>query len=221
MNVVNPDDVVSEFGADTFRMYEMFLGPIEQAKPWNTNGIDGVFKFLKKLWRLFHDNKGEFKVVDEDPTEQELKILHKTIKKIEEDIERFSLNTAVSAFMICTNELTSLACNKRKILEPLIICLSPFAPHFCEELWEKLGHQETILKASYPQWEQKFILEESYEYPIAINGKMRTKMNFALDMPEEDIRKQVLASDKVIKWTEGKEPKKVIIVPEKIVNIVI
>ncbi len=220
-NVINPDKIIESYGADTLRMYEMFLGPIEQSKPWNTSGIDGVYKFFRKLWNLMHDASGEINISDEAPSKDELKVLHKTIKKVEQDINNFSFNTSVSEFMICVNELSSLKCNKRQILEPLVIALSPFAPHITEELWEKLGHKESILNAMYPMVEEKYLVESSYEYPISINGKVRAKMNFALDMPKEDMQKLVLASDTVQKWTEGKDPKKVIIVPGKIVNVVL
>lgn len=220
-NVVNPDDIISTHGADTLRMYEMFLGPLEMSKPWNTNGIDGVFKFLRRFWNLFHDNAGNFSVSDADPTREELKVLHKTIKKVEQDIHNFSFNTSVSEFMICANELSALKCNKRNILEPLVIALSPFAPHVAEELWEKLGHTDTILKAEFPMYNEEYLKVSSFEYPISINGKVRTKMEFALDMPKEDIEKLVLASETVTKWTEGKPPKKVIVVPGKIVNVVV
>jgi leucyl-tRNA synthetase len=220
-NVVNPDDIVNGYGADTLRMYEMFLGPLELSKPWNTNGIDGVYKFLRRFWNLFHDQQGAFNVSDAEPTRDELKILHKTIKKIEDDILRFSFNTAVSEFMICCNELSSMKCNKRAVLEPLTIALSPFAPHIAEELWEKLGHGKTILEATYPQHDEQYLVENSFEYPISINGKVRVKMNFALDMPKEDIEKMVMASEAVQKWTEGKTPKKVIIVQGRIVNVVL
>lgn len=220
-NVVNPDDIIASYGADTLRMYEMFLGPLEMSKPWNTNGIDGVYKFLRRFWNLFHNEKGVFAVSDDAPTREELKVLHKTIKKVEEDIERFSFNTSVSEFMICSNELTSLKCNKRSILEPLVIVLSPFAPHICEELWQMLGHNDSVLKASFPKYDNQYLIENSFEYPISINGKVRAKMEFALDMPKEDIEKLVLASETVQKWTEGKPPKKVIIVQGKIVNVVV
>jgi len=220
-NVVNPDDVVSYYGADTLRLYEMFLGPLEQSKPWSTHGIDGVSKFLRKFWNLFHDANGNFKVSTEEPTKDEYKVLHKTIRKIEEDIEAFSFNTSASEFMICVNALSSSKCNKRSILEPLTITLSPFAPHIAEELWEKLGHTETILKSSFPKFEEKYLVENSFEYPISINGKVRAKMNFALDMPKEDIEKVIMASELVQKWTDGKAPKKVIIVQGKIVNVVL
>jgi len=220
-NVVNPDDIVEAYGADTLRMYEMFLGPLELSKPWATNGIDGVYKFLRRFWNLFHDSNGNFIVTTDEPTREELKVLHKTLKKIEDDIERFSFNTSVSEFMICCNELNASKCNKRSVLEPLVIALSPFAPHIAEELWEKLGHQETILKSTFPQFDGQYLVESSFNYPISINGKVRAQMNFALDMPKEDIEKLVMASEAVQKWTEGKPPKKVIIVPGKIVNVVV
>jgi leucyl-tRNA synthetase len=220
-NVVNPDDIIDNYGADTLRLYEMFLGPLELSKPWNTNGIDGVFKFLRKFWNLYHDAQGNWNVSDGEPTRDELKILHKTIKKVEQDINNFSFNTTVSEFMICVNELSAIKCNKRAVLEPLAIILSPYAPHLAEELWEKLGHSDTILKAKFPAVNEEYLKESSFEYPISINGKVRTKMEFALDMPKEDIEKVVLASELVNKWTEGKPPKKVIVVPGKIVNVVI
>jgi leucyl-tRNA synthetase len=219
--VVNPDDIVNSYGADTLRMYEMFLGPLELSKPWNTNGIDGVYKFLRRFWNLFHDQSGKLALSDEPASREELKVLHKTLKKVEDDIERFSFNTTVSEFMICCNELSSLRCNKRAILEPLVIALSPYAPHITEELWEKLGHSTSVLNATFPAFDNQYLVENSFEYPISINGKVRVKMNFALDMPKEDIEKLVMASEIVQKWTEGKSPKKVIIVPGKIVNVVI
>ncbi len=220
-NVVNPDEIIEGYGADTLRMYEMFLGPLEASKPWNTNGIDGVFKFLRKFWNLFHDDQSNFSVSQAEPTRQELKILHKTLRKIEQDVDHFSFNTTVSEFMICVNELTSLKTNKRAILEPLVIGLSPFAPHLAEELWEKLGHPDTVFDASFPQYREEFLKEDSFEYPISINGRVRAKMEFALDMPKEDIEKLVLASDIVQKWSEGKPPKKVIVVQGRIVNVVL
>ena len=220
-NVVNPDDIVNNYGADTLRMYEMFLGPLELSKPWNTHGIDGVFKFLRRFWHLFHDNNGNLIVNQDEPVREELKVLHKTLKKIEHDIEHFSFNTSVSEFMICTHELSSMKCSKREILEPLVIALSPFAPHIAEELWEKLGHTESVFNTSFPAYKEEYLKENSFEYPISINGKVRAKINFALDMPREDIEKQVLASEAVLKWTDGKTPKKVIVVPGRIVNLVI
>ncbi len=220
-NVVNPDQIMTDYGADTLRMYEMFLGPLEQSKPWSTQGIDGVFKFIRRFWNLFHDNNGNFKVSDAEPTREELKALHKTLKKVEQDIENFSFNTSVSEFMICANELTSLKCNKRKVIEPLVIALSPFAPHVAEELWSLLGHTDTILNASFPKYDEQYLIESTFSYPISINGKVRAQMEFALDMPKEDIEKVVLASEIVLKWTEGKPPKKVIVVPGRIVNVVL
>jgi leucyl-tRNA synthetase len=220
-NVVNPDNIVNDYGADTLRMYEMFLGPLEQSKPWNTQGIDGVFKFLRRFWNLFHDSTGNFKISDAEPTKDELKVLHKTLKKIQQDIDNFSFNTSVSEFMICSNELSSMKSNKRALLEPLVIALAPFAPHIAEELWEKLGHKDTIFNATFPKYDEQYLIESSFNYPISINGKVRAQMNFALDMPKEDIEKIVMASEIVQKWSEGKPPKKVIIVPGKIVNVVL
>ncbi|MBY0434160.1 MAG: class I tRNA ligase family protein [Cyclobacteriaceae bacterium] len=220
-NVVNPDQIINDYGADTLRMYEMFLGPLEASKPWSTNGIDGVFKFLRRFWNLFHDATGKFKVSDATPTREELKVLHKTLKKVEQDIENFSFNTSVSEFMICVNELSSLKCNKRAVLEPLTIALSPFAPHIAEELWSLLGHEQSILYAIFPAYDEQYLKESSHAYPISINGKVRATMDFALDMPKEDIEKLVLASEAVQKWSEGKPPKKIIIVPGKIVNVVV
>lgn len=220
-NVVNPDDIIETYGADTLRMYEMFLGPLEASKPWNTNGIDGVFKFLRKFWNLFHDEKGNFSVSDEAPSREELKILHRTLKKIEYDVEHFSFNTTVSEFMICVNELTSLKTNKRAIVEPLVIGLAPYAPHIAEELWEKLGHKTSIFDATFPQYKEEFIKEDEFEYPISINGRVRAKMKFSLEMPQEEIEKSVLASDVVKKWSEGKAPRKIIVVKGRIVNVVL
>jgi leucyl-tRNA synthetase len=220
-NVVNPDDIVDSYGADTLRMYEMFLGPLEQSKPWNTNGIDGVYKFLRRFWNLAHDNNGNFIVSDAAPSRDELKVMHKTLKKIEQDIANYSFNTCVSEFMICANELSALKSDKRAILEPLTIALAPFAPHIAEELWSLLGHKETVFNAAYPAFDEQYLVESSFNYPISINGKVRTEMSFALDMPKEDIEKQVLASEIVRKWTEGKQPKKVIVVQGRIVNVVV
>ncbi|MDD4208721.1 MAG: leucine--tRNA ligase [Bacteroidales bacterium] len=219
-NVQNPDDIIEKYGADTLRMYEMFLGPIEQSKPWDTKGIEGVFRFLKKFWRLYHISDNEFFVSEEEAVFNEWKILHKTIKKIEEDIERMSYNTSVSTFMICTNELSDLKCNKRGILEPLCVLLSPFAPHIAEELWEMLGHRESISHASFPVWEEQYLIENTYNYPISFNGKMRFVMSFPVDMSKEDIEKAVLSAPEAQKWLQGGIPKKIIVVPKKIVNVV-
>lgn len=220
-NVINPDKIIENYGADTLRMYEMFLGPLEQSKPWNTSGIDGVYKFLRKFWNLMHDATGNVVISEDDPTKDELKVLHKTLKKIEQDIDNFSFNTSVSEFMICVNELNALKCNKRSVIEPLVVALSPFAPHIAEELWEKMDHPDTVLNATYTKVEEKYLIESTFEYPISINGKVRAKMNMALDMPKDDMQKLVMASEVVQKWTEGKPPKKVIIVPGKIVNVVL
>jgi leucyl-tRNA synthetase len=221
-NVVNPDSIVEKYGADTLRLYEMFLGPLEQAKPWNTNGIDGTYRFIRKFWRLFFNDNGQYLVKDEEPTAAELKVLHKTIKKIEEDIENFSFNTAVSAFMVCVNELGSLKCSKKAILQDLTVLISPYAPHIAEELWAILGNEKgTVSQAVFPKWEPKFIVDDSFEYPVQINGKVRTTLSFALDTPAAEIEKSILQDETVLKWLEGKSPKKVIVVPKRIVNVVI
>ncbi len=220
-NVVNPDDLVDQYGADTLRMYEMFLGPVEQSKPWNTNGIEGVYKFLRRFWGLFHDNKGNFNVVEEQPSAAELKVLHGTIKKIDEDVDRLSLNTSVSSFMIATNELSSLKCNKKAILEPFVILLASYAPHISEELWYLLGHKETVFDTSFPSFDEKHLKEDSKEYPIMINGKMRTKISFSTDATQAEVQQAVTENEVVQKWLEGKPPKKVIFVPNKIVNVVV
>ena len=219
-NVVNPDDIIEQFGADTLRLYEMFLGPLEAHKPWDTQGIDGVYKFLRKFWRLFLNGE-EFSVSDEVPTKEELKVLHKTLKKIEFDIENFSFNTSIPAFMICTNELAALKCNKRAILEPLVVAIAPYAPHIAEELWHLLGHAESVTGATFPQWEEKYLVEDSFEYPVSFNGKVRFKLNMPLTATQAEIEAAVKASPEAGKWLEGKEIRKMIIVPKKIVNVVI
>lgn len=221
-NVVNPDDIVERYGADTLRLYEMFLGPLDQAKPWNTNGIDGTYRFIRKLWRLFYTETGQWQVKDVAAKPEELKILHKTIKKIGEDIENFSFNTAVSAFMVCVNELGGLKCQSREVLEQLVVLLSPYAPHISEELWDALGKEKgTVSKASFPKFEPQYILDSVFEYPVQINGKVRASLTFPLDTPAADIEKEVLADETVQKWMEGKPAKKVIVVPKRIVNVVI
>jgi leucyl-tRNA synthetase len=219
-NVVTPDHIISKYGCDAFRMYEMFLGPIEQSKPWDTNGIDGVSRFLRKFWALFFNANGEWAVTNEPADREELKILHKAIKRVTEDIERFSLNTCVSTFMIAVNDLTAKKCSKREILEDLVILISPFASHLAEELWEQLGHEGSISKVNYPVANEEYLVESSFEYPIQINGKLRSKIELPLDMSKEDMEKTVLALD-LSKWTEGKAVRKVIVVPGKIVNVVI
>jgi leucyl-tRNA synthetase len=218
-NVVNPDNICAEYGADSLRLFEMFLGPLEQAKPWKTSGISGVHSFLKKLWKLFY-NREELSISDSAPTAEELKTLHKTIKKVEEDIENFSFNTSVSTFMIAVNELITQKCNKRAILEPLLILISPYAPHIAEELWEKLGNTESISTASFPIFEPQHLVESSKNYPVSFNGKMRFTMELPLDMTKDDIEKEVLAHQKTQAQLAGRVPKKIIIVPGKIINIV-
>ncbi|WP_159637598.1 leucine--tRNA ligase [Sphingobacterium composti Ten et al. 2007 non Yoo et al. 2007] len=221
-NVVNPDDIIANFGADTLRLYEMFLGPLEQSKPWNTNGIEGVYKFLRKVWRLFHDAEGNFKVSDEEPTKAEYKSLHKIIKKVEEDIERFSFNTSVSAFMICVNELTDLKCNKRKILQDLIIVLEPYAPHITEELWSLLGNDAgTISYAAYPKFNPEYLVESEFAYPVSVNGKMKMNLSLALDLDAKAVEEIVLANADVQRYLDGKAVKKLIFVKGKIINIVV
>jgi leucyl-tRNA synthetase len=220
-NTVNPDDLVQKFGADTFRMYEMFLGPVEQSKPWDTKGIEGVHRFLKKLWRLFFDeNKGRI-WTDEKATAAELKVLHRTIRKIDEDTSRYSFNTGVSAFMICVNELADLKCSKKEVLEQLLILLTPYAPHISEELWKQLGNAGSVLDASYPAFEEKYVVESSKEYPVSINGKVRTNINISLAATQAEVEPIVLENELVQKWLEGKPPKKIIFVKGKMINIVV
>jgi leucyl-tRNA synthetase len=219
-NVVTPDSICSYYGADTLRLYEMFLGPLEQSKPWNTNGITGVSGFLKKLWRLFYQNNS-FTVTDAEPTKAELKTLHKTIKKITEDIERFSFNTSVSNFMICVNELTEQKCNKRAILEPLLVLVSPYAPHIAEELWEKCGHTESIALAKFPEHNDSYLVEDAFNYPVSFNGKMRLTIELPATLTAPEIEKEIMGREEVQKHLNGATPKKVIVVPKKIVNIVV
>jgi len=221
-NVVNPDDIVKEYGADTFRMYEMFLGPIEMSKPWDTKGIEGVHRFLKKFWRLFFDEQAEQSIVtDEAPTAEELKALHKTIKKITEDIERFSFNTSVSQFMILTNELSELKCHKKAILSDAVKLLCPFAPHIAEELWHQLGNEGSVTAADYPEFVASYIEETNKVYPVSINGKHRTNIEFPVAAEQADIEPVVLANDIVIKWLEGKPHKKIIFVKGKMINVIV
>jgi leucyl-tRNA synthetase len=219
-NVVNPDDVVAEHGADALRLHEMFLGPIEMHKPWNTKGIEGVSKFLRKLWRLFHSEEG-FQVTDSDPSKDELKALHKCIQKVSEDMERFSFNTSVSAFMVAVNELTDLKCNKRQILEPLTILVSCHAPHIAEELWQKLGNDASISEAPWPVFDESYLKDDSVKYPISFNGKTRFQLELPADMKKEEIEKEVLNHASSEKWLEGKPPRKIIVVPGRIVNVVV
>ena len=219
-NVVNPDDVCEKYGADTLRLYEMFLGPLTDSKPWNTNGIEGVSRFLGKFWRLFFQNE-TFTVSNDEPSADEFKILHKTIKKVTEDIESMSFNTSVSAFMVCVNELGTLKCNKKAILEPLLVLLAPFAPHITEELWEAIGNSESIHIAEWPKFNNSYLVENSFTYPISINGKTRTQLEFPIDAEIKDIEASVLSNEIVLKWTNGQAPKKVIVVKNRIVNVVI
>ncbi len=219
-NVVTPDDIIEKHGADCLRLYEMFLGPLEQSKPWNTNGISGVSNFLRKFWRLFHQNN-VFTISNDEPARAELKSLHKTIKKVTEDIDRFSFNTSVSSFMICVNELTDLKCNKRKILESLCILISPYAPHIAEELWSKLGHTTSISTAPFPKVSEEYLTEDSFEYPVSVNGKTRFKINYALNKSKEEIEKEIVLLEELHKYLNGSSPKKVIVVPGRIINVVV
>ena len=220
-NVVNPDEICEEYGADSLRLYEMFLGPLEQSKPWNTAGITGVYGFLKKLWKLYHGGSGgEFHVVEESASNESLKTLHKTIKKVEEDIDQFSFNTSVSTFMICVNELSTQKCNQKEVLEPLAILISPYAPHIAEELWEKLGNDHTVADAEFPEFRSEFLVEQTKVYPISFNGKMRFTLELPLELSKEEIEEQVMAHDRTQQQLQGRTPKKVIVVPGKIVNIV-
>jgi leucyl-tRNA synthetase len=219
-NVVNPDVLIAQYGADTLRMYEMFLGPLEQSKPWNTNGIEGVFKFLRKFWRLFHNDEWVFNVSDSVPTKAELKALHKIIKKVQDDVERFSFNTSVSSFMIAVNELTDLKCKNRQVLEDLVVVLSPYAPHICEELWSLLGNTD-LSNTPYPTFNPAYLEEAEFAYPVSINGKMKMNLNLCLSLEQDQAIEQVLANEQVKGYLDSKEPKKIIFVKGKIVNIVI
>jgi leucyl-tRNA synthetase len=219
-NVVNPDDIIEQYGADTLRLYEMFLGPIEQSKPWDTKGIEGVHRFLRKFWRLYFNEKNELAISNESPTKEELKVLHKTIKKVTEDINNFAFNTSVSSFMICVNELSDLKCNKKDILEPLCILLAPFAPHISEEIWNALGNKQSIVDAPFPLFNKEYLIENNYNYPVSFNGKTRFFKEFDLSLSVKEIETNILQDENTLKWLEGKEIKKVIIVPKKIINIV-
>ncbi len=220
-NVVNPDMIVEKFGADTLRLYEMFLGPVEQSKPWDTNGIDGVHRFLKKFWSLFYNRQDQYLVTDEAPNAAELKAVHKLIKKVTGDIENFSYNTSISAFMICVNELTSLKCSKKAVLEQIIACLAPFTPHICEELWEMLGHNTSVCDAQWPQYNEEYLKEDNVNYTVSFNGKARYNMEFPVDADNDTIQKEVIADERSEKWMEGKQIVKVIVVPKKLINIVL
>ncbi len=217
-NVVNPDTIIEQYGADTLRLYTLFLGPLEQSKPWDTHGIEGVSRFLHKLWKLFHPAEG---LSTEAPPAAALKVLHQTIKKVEDAISRYALNTAVSAFMVCVNELTALSCRHRAVLQDLAVLLAPFAPHIAEALWQHLGHETSVAYAAWPALDTQYLQEDTFEYPISINGKVRTRLTFGLDVPQETMEQQVLADANVQKWIQGKSLKKIIIVPQRIVNVVV
>ena len=219
-NVVNPDDVCAQYGADTLRMYEMFLGPLTDSKPWNTHGIEGVSRFFGKFWRLFYEGE-QWAVNQEAPTHEELKILHRTIKKITEDIESMSFNTSVSAFMVATNELGTLKCRKQEVLETLLILMAPFAPNIAEELWHQLGRSSSIHTANWPKYNAQYLVESSFNYPISINGKTRAQITFDLSATEAEIQSAVLENELVVKWMEGKPLKKFILVKGRIVNVVV
>ena len=219
-NVVNPDDIVERYGADTLRLYEMFLGPVEQSKPWDTNGIDGVNRFIKKLWNLFY--KGDTLLADDsEPSAESLKSIHKLIKKVTGDIENFSYNTSVSAFRICVNELTQQKCRSRIVLEQLVVLLAPFAPHVAEELWHALGHDTTVCDAVWPEWNEEYLRESSVNYAVSFNGKARFNISVPAGMPSDEVQKMALENEAAAKWLEGKTVRKVIVVPNKIVNIVV
>jgi leucyl-tRNA synthetase len=220
-NVINPDDIVEEYGADCFRMYEMFLGPVEQAKPWDTKGIDGVSKFLKRFWGLYFDQQGKFSWTDQNPTKEDLKTLHATIKKVSEDIDRFAFNTCVSSFMIAVNDFKKSGTNSKSILEPLLRLLAPFAPHITEELWHIAGHNSSIHLSIYPKYESSYLIKDNFTYPVSINGKKRGTIDFPADAPKEDIERMVLNMEIVQKWTEGKEVSKIIVVPGRMINVVL
>jgi len=219
-NVVNPDMIVERYGADTLRLYEMFLGPLEQSKPWDTNGIDGVHRFLRKLWGLYYSTDG-LRVTDTPATKEELKSLHKLIRKVTQDVEQFSFNTSVAAFMICINELQGLKTASREVLQPLLILLAPFAPHIAEELWHAIGEETTIVAAQWPEYDEKLLVEDSFKYPVSFNGKTRFTIELPREASQDEIREAVLSADEAQKWLEGKTPKKVIIVPGRIINIVL
>jgi leucyl-tRNA synthetase len=219
-NVVNPDDMIERYGADCFRLYEMFLGPLELSKPWNTSGITGTAGFLRKFWRLFH--AGDTFVVSEDsPGRKEFKALHKLIKRVQDDMERLSFNTSVSAFMICVNELSDLKCNHRAILEPLTVVLAPFAPHIAEELWSLLGHRQSVTAARFPDLVVEYLQEDAFSYPVSFNGKTKFNLEISLQLSKEEIEAEVLKTEAVQRVLDGKAPKKVVVVPGRIVNIVV
>ena len=219
-NVVNPDDICEEYGADGLRLYEMFLGPLEQSKPWNTQGLSGVYGFLKKFWNLYFNGE-TFEISEDEPTKAEYKVLHTLIKKVVYDIENFSFNTSVSSFMIAVNELQKLKCNKRNILEPLAVIISPYTPHICEELWSLMGNEGSIEYVKFPILDEKYLEEDEIEYPVSVNGKMKFKISLSAQLSAKEVEDLVLLNDKMIQILDGKSPKKIIVVPKRIVNIVI
>ena len=221
-NVITPDAMIEQYGCDCFRMYEMFLGPIEQSKPWNTEGIDGVNRFIKKLWNLFYDQEGNWlPTIAETQDKQTLKILHKSIKKLRDDIDRFSLNTCISSFMILVNDLTSVRCKDEQILKSLLVLISPFAPHLAEELWSRFGKLESITTQSYPEVDGQYLIDDEINYAIQVNGKLRGQLIMPNDATKEAIEKATIQMPEVLKWLDGQDPKKIIIVPKKLVNVVI
>ena len=220
-NVVNPDNIVEKYGADTLRLYEMFLGPINQSKPWDSNGIDGCFRFLRKAWNLFFDKAGNLAVSDEAPSKENLKTLHKLIKKVSDDIEVFSYNTSVPAFMIAVGELAQQRCNARAILEPLIVLLAPFTPHIAEELWHLMGHETTVCDAQWPAFNEEYLKEDTVTMGVSFNGKTRFTLDFPADATKDAIEQEVMQSEQAKKYLEGMQVVKVIVVPRKIVNIVL
>ena len=221
-NVVNPDDIVRDYGADTLRLYEMFLGPVEASKPWDTNGIDGCFRFLKKLWALFWDNRSDaFLVNDDAPSAENLKSINKLIKKVSGDIETFSYNTSISAFMICVNELGQQKCHSRKVLSDLVVLIAPFTPHIAEELWHQLGNTTTVCDAKWPTWDEKYLQEDQMQMTVSFNGKARFQKAFAADADKDTIEKETLADERCDKYVSGKQIIKVIVVPKRIINIVV
>ncbi len=220
-NVQTPDELVEKFGADTLRMYEMFLGPVEQSKPWDTKGISGVHNFLRKFWRLAHDSNNVFSVSDTEPTKAELKTLHTAIKKVSEDLNRYSWNTVVSTLMICVNELTEQKSNNRQVIETLSILISPYAPHFAEEIWELLGHSTSVTDAAWPTFNEEYLKESEFDYPVSFNGKTRFTILLGVELSQDEVTKAVLAHEQTAKYLEGKEPKKIIVVPKRIVNVVV
>jgi len=219
-NVQTPDELVDKFGADTLRLYEMFLGPLEQFKPWDTKGINGVHNFLRKFWRLVHDAENNFSISDKNPSKENLKTLHKTIKKAEEEIERYSFNTVVSTFMICVNELTEQKCNSREIISDFTVLLSSYAPHISEEIWSKLGNNSSVTTASFPKFHESYLVENEVNYPVSFNGKMRFKISLPAEMTIGEVEAEVLKHEKTAHYLDGKSPKKIIVVPKRIVNIV-